>query len=194
MRQPSGTANNDNTETENYMDRHIETAVFDNDAAAERAVRELRAAGVPDRAISVIGRHDGADRGDLDEHHRDADDKGSGAAKGAAIGGGVGALAGLAALAIPGVGPFIAAGGLIEALGVGGSAAVASAAVGATAGGLTGALVKYGVDEEDARYYEQRVHEGGVLVAVEATRPGDIDLARRVLLESGGRTRSTAAV
>ena len=176
------------------MNRHIEAAVFETDAAAERAVKELRDAGIPERAISVVGRHgdEEATRGDAD--HGDADNKGSGAAKGAAVGAGVGAVAGVAALAIPGIGPFIAAGGLIEALGITGSAAVTSAAVGATAGGLTGALVDYGMSEEDARYYEERIHEGGVRVAVEAARPGDDELARRVLAGAGGRSRLNRAV
>ena len=175
------------------MERHIEAAVFNSHAAAERAVAELKAAGIPDRAISVVGKHDGTSDGHEIDHH-DPDNKGSGAGKGAVVGGGVGALAGLAALAIPGVGPFIAAGGLIEALGVAGSAAATSAAVGGTAGGLTGALLKYGVSEDDARYYEERVHGGDILVTVEETRAGDRDIARRTLREAGGHTRDRTVV
>ena len=82
----------------------------------------------------------------------------TGAATGGAIGGTVGLLAGLGTLAIPGLGPFIAAGPIMAAL--------SGAAAGATAGGVVGALVGLGIPEYEAKAYEDRIKKGGYLVAV----------------------------
>jgi hypothetical protein len=176
------------------MHKNIAAAVFDNRDQAEKAIHELRDAGVPDEAISVIQLHDDDDSGERSQRdERDAhvvdtgDDKASGAAKGAATGATVGAIAGLGALLIPGVGPFIAGGALAQALGTAGSAAVASGVVGAAAGGLTGALVDYGFDREHAEYYEQRIREGGVLVAVDTSdNPSAHAPTRGILRAAGG--------
>lgn len=176
------------------MNRNIAAAVFDSREQAEKAVSELREAGVPDSAISIIQKHDGEDshesRGDIaKDAHDDGDNKATGTTKGIVTGGTVGAIAGLGALLIPGVGPFIAAGALAETLGVAGSAAVASAAVGATAGGLTGALVDYGFDREHAEHYEKRVREGGVFVAVDTSdNPSAYAPARGILRAAGGES------
>ena len=88
------------------MQRNVTSAVFETRAEAEAAITDLRSSGVGDKAISVISKHD--DSFERDHHserddHEHADTKGSGAAKGLAIGAGGGAIAGLAALAIPGV-------------------------------------------------------------------------------------------
>ena len=176
------------------MDRRIVSAVFDSRSQAERALNELRAAGVGEAAISVLQKGDKEVHGahDRDDHDH-TDSKGSGAAKGAAIGGGVGALAGLAALAIPGVGPFLALGAVAETLGVVGSAAATSAVVGAAAGGIAGALMKYGVDEEDARYYDKRVSDGGIWVGVDTSHTSaDPIVIDRILHEAGGESARTA--
>lgn len=173
------------------MQNNIAAAVFDSRTRAEQAVHELRDAGVPEKAISVISLHDGETRetdggGHTTHDHADHDNKASGAMKGLLTGGGVGAIAGLAALAIPGVGPFIAAGALAETLGAVGSAAVVSGAVGAAAGGLTGALVDYGVDREHAEHYERRIKEGAVFVGVD-TRGSESDYrATRAILRAAG--------
>lgn len=175
------------------MKKVIASAVYDTHAQAERAVADLRAAGVSDRSISVVHKtDDGKVKGDdhSKEHH---DTKASGAGKGAAVGAGVGAIAGLAALAIPGVGPFIALGGLAEAIGIAGSAAVTSGIVGGAAGGLTGALMKYGVDEEDARYYDRRINEGGYWVGVDDSETAlDRIAIERVLHTAGGHSARNA--
>lgn len=174
------------------MRRNIAAAVFDDCDRAEKAIHELREAGVPDDAISVVQLHK-----DDDDHERDRDDhtrtidtgdnKASGAAKGAATGAAVGAIAGIGALLIPGIGPFIAGGALAQAIGTAGSAAVASGAVGAAAGGLTGALVDYGFDREHAEYYEKRIREGGVLVAVDTSdNPSAHAPTRGILRAAGG--------
>lgn len=174
------------------MQNNIAAAVFSDREQAERAVSELRESGVPDKKISILQLHsdsedkdDSVERGALDDH----DSKGSGIAKGLATGGTVGAIAGLGALLIPGIGPFIAAGALAETLGAAGSAIVTSGIVGATAGGLTGALANYGMDREHAEYYEKRIREGGVLVTVDTSdNPSAYAPTRGILRAAGGES------
>ena len=172
------------------MNNNLISAVFDDRAEAERAVMDLRAAGVPDSALSVIARHEGAsgDYGDADT--TEVKEKGEGLLKGALAGGGIGALLGIAALAIPGVGPFAAA-GAIAATAVPEAAAI-GAGVGALAGGLSGLLAKHGVDEEDAKYYEERINGGGIFLSVNAQESGlGADQLRDILRRNGGHSASS---
>jgi len=173
------------------------SAVFDNHSEAEAAAREFRDAGVPDSALSVIARRqeDSGDYGDAQTH--EVKEKGEGALKGAIGGGAVGALLGIAALAIPGVGPLAAAGAI--ASGAIPEAAAIGAGVGALAGGLSGLLTKHGVSEEDASYYEERINSGGVFLSVDTGAAGiSADQARDILYRNGGhsssRARMTSAV
>ena len=173
------------------MNNNLVSAVFDDRAEAERAASDLRAAGVPDSAMSVIARREGTegDFGDVDTH--EVADKGLDMAKGALVGGGAGALLGIAALAIPGVGPLAAA-GAIAASAVPEAAAIGAGA-GALAGGLTGLLTDHGVDEEDARYYEKRIHAGGVFLSVNASEAGmSNDQLWDILHRNGGHSASRA--
>ena len=173
------------------MNQKIVSAVFDSHSEAEAAVRELRQSGVRDSALSVIARPDSGtgDYGDADTH--DAKEKGEGLLKGALAGGGVGALLGIAALAIPGVGPLAAA-GAIAASAVPEAAAIGAGA-GALAGGLSGLLTKHGVSEEDAGYYESRIHEGGVFVSVNTEDAGiSAEAAQNALYRFGGHSASRA--
>jgi len=173
------------------MNNNIVSAVFDDRSEAERAAADLRAAGVPDSALSVIARreHADADFGDADRH--DVDDKGIDMVKGALVGGGAGALLGIAALAIPGVGPLAAA-GAIAASAVPEAAAIGAGA-GALAGGLSGLLADHGVDEEDARYYEERINSGGIFLSVDASEAGlSNDQLWDILHRNGGHSASRA--
>lgn len=173
------------------MRKNIAAAVFKDCDQAEKAIHELRESGVPENAISVIQLHDDSEHDDNVNRTTadDGDDKATGTTKGLVAGGTVGAIAGLGALLIPGIGPFIAAGALAETLGVAGSAALVSGAVGATAGGLTGALVDYGVDREHAEFYEKKVREGGVFVAVDTSdNPSAYAPARGILRAAGGES------
>lgn len=173
------------------MNQNIVSAVFDSHSEAEAAVRELRQAGVGDSALSVIARRndEGGDYGDADT--TEVKEKGEGLLKGALGGGAVGALLGIAALAIPGVGPLAAAGAIAasavpEAVAIG-------AGVGALTGGLTGLLTKHGVSDEDASYYEGRIHEGGVFVSVDTGAAGiDRERAQDILFRAGGHSASRA--
>ena len=84
----------------------------------------------------------------------------------AALGAGAGTLLGIAALAIPGVGPLVAAGAIASAAIPG--AALTGAAIGAAAGGVTGLLKDHGISDDDATYYEQSINDGGIFVSVDA--------------------------
>jgi hypothetical protein len=110
------------------------------------------------------------------------------AGKGAAAGAGAGLLFGLAALAIPGVGPFITAGALASALGTTGGALAAGAIVGGTSGAIAGGLSRAGYSREESEFYGPAVERGGVLVAVETEGVVSPDQTREVLARHGGST------
>jgi hypothetical protein len=101
----------------------------------------------------------------------------TGAIGGGAVGATVGLLAGVGALAIPGLGPFIAAGPIMAALG--------GAAAGATAGGVVGALVGLGIPEYEAKAYEDRIKKGGYLVAVHVDDSNKGEVVRDILKKNG---------
>ena len=148
--------------------------LYDSYADAQRAVTILEAAGVPHSDLSIVANNSdnwyGADT-KVDRDRDGTDDRAEGAATGAGIGAGLGGaaglLAGLGLLAIPGLGPVVAAGWL------------ASTALGATAGaatgGIVGALTQSGVSEEEAPLYAEGVRRGGTLVSA---RVPDADRAR----------------
>jgi len=164
------------------------TAVFDSQAQAEQAVADLRNMGVTDAHLSYVSRHnDGTVGNGAADGHTTGDDT----VKGLTAGAGVGALFGIAAALIPGVGPFITAGTLLStALGAVGGGAVAGAVVGGTTGAIAGALAHAGYDENEAAYYGSAVESGGVLVAVDADGAVSADQVRSVLARHGGRFAS----
>ena len=140
------------------------TGLFDNYDDASDAFRELEATGIPSSDISIVAnnadnRHDGDSRHD-DDNAEAGEAAASGAGLGAVIGGAGGLLTGLGVMAIPGVGPVVAAGWL-AATAVG---AVGGAVVGGAAGGIVGALTDSGVPESDAHVYAEGVRRGGTLV------------------------------
>src|SRR4051812_8513250 len=146
--------------------------LYDNYSDAERAVRRLEAAGVPHSDISIVANNSdnwfGSSTGKVDRDRDGVDDRaegaGTGAGIGAGLGGAAGLLAGLGMLAIPGLGPVVAAGWLASTA-VG--AAIGAAAGGAT-GGLLGALKEAGHSDEEANVYSEGVRRGGTLVSVKA--------------------------
>ncbi len=156
----------------------IITALFDTYEAAGRAVNALRSSGVANDDISIVANHEA--RGSTATAASNADDgasgAGTGAAVGAALGGGAGMLAGLGMLAIPGLGPLVAAGWLAATL----TGAVAGGAAGGLIGGLTGA----GLPEEAAHKYAEGIRRGGTLVTVRAAE-GQVDRAAQILDEQG---------
>jgi hypothetical protein len=142
--------------------------LFENYMDADRAVSELNARGFNRNEISVAARDSAVrDRivGTTGQERAVAESAGAGAVGGATIGGLGGLLVGLGALAIPGIGPVVAAGTLATVLGT----TAAGAGIGAAAGGIIGALVGMGIPETDATFYAEGVKRGGVLVTVQTS-------------------------
>jgi hypothetical protein len=186
------------------------TRLFDSFSDAKHAVVELERVGVPHGDISLVAHRSDAHTGvahvreprSFTAGEASAVDAGVGGGTGGAIGAAGGALAGLGLVAIPGLGPVVAAGWL-AATAVG---AVVGAVVGGAAGGLVGALTNAGVGEEEAHFYAEAVRRGGTLVsakvaddkllsAEEALRNIPyVDVAeRREVYLSGGWTAFDAA-
>lgn len=171
------------------MTRQIISAVFDDRTEAEAAVRELRSAGVDAARLSVIGRDE--DRTTVSDGTGEVvdDDAAGDTAGGALAGAGIGAILGVAALAIPGVGPLVAA-GAIASTAIPGAAAIGAGA-GALVGGLTGFLKDHGVSDDDAAYFEDRINEGGIFVSADTSEGGvSPETAREILLHNGGHNAS----
>lgn len=130
------------------------TGLFDRYDDACQAVTDLEAAGISHNDISIVGRDKRTDG------EAAAEDAGIGAGMGAAVGGVGGLLAGIGLLAIPGIGPVVAAGWLAATA----AGAAGGALIGGAAGGLVGALTHAGVREDDAHVYAEGVRRGGTLV------------------------------
>jgi hypothetical protein len=151
------------------------TGLFDQYDDARRAVQDLEAAGVPHRDVSIVANNArGAHK--TEAAAEAGEDAGKSAGIGAAVGGVGGLLAGLGLLAIPGLGPVVAAGWLVSTA-VG---AIGGAAIGGAAGGLVGALTHAGVPEEDAHMYAEGVRRGGSLVTAKVEEDL-VPTARRIL-------------
>lgn len=144
------------------------TALYDSYDDASAAVTKLEAAGVPHGDISLVGNNAGDRHSGLVGQRADRTDTadtastgaGTGATLGTVLGGAAGLLTGLGIMAIPGVGPVVAAGWLV--------ATVTGAGIGAAAGGLIGGLTGAGMSETDAHTYSEGVRRGGTLVTVRA--------------------------
>lgn len=170
------------------MRDNLVSAVFDSQSDAERAVSQLRNAGVSGSAISIVAQDEG------EKSVTTTDGSGAEVAKDvigtAALGAGVGTLLGIAALAIPGVGPLVAAGAIASAAIPG--AALTGAAIGAAAGGLVGLLEDHGVSGDDATYYSDRIGQGGVFVSVDSDASLDRQSAQDILRNAGGHSSTQA--
>jgi hypothetical protein len=159
------------------------TAVFGiyaSQSQAEQAVDALRIAGFRATDISVLLPENQGTKDFAHEKGTKAPEGASaGAGTGAAIGGVLGWLTGIGALAIPGLGPFIAAGPIMAAL--------AGAGVGGAVGGLTGALIGMGIPEYEAKRYEGRIKNGGILLSVHSDNSDWTDRAKKVLEATGAQ-------
>lgn len=164
------------------------TAVFGlypNVARAERAVDDLVSAGFSNADVSVLMADNQGSKDFAHEKQTKAPEGATtGVAAGGTIGGTLGLLAGIGALAIPGVGPFIAAGPIMGAL--------AGLGVGGAVGGLVGALVGMGIPEYEAKRYEGRVKEGGVLLSVHCDTSEEITRAKDTLRRTGANDIASA--
>ncbi len=164
------------------------TAVFglyQNANQAEYTVEGLVTAGFSNDSISVLLPDSKSSRDFAHEKNTKAPEgTTTGVTAGGAIGGTLGLLAGIGALAIPGVGPFIAAGPIMGAL--------AGLGVGGAVGGLIGALVGMGIPEYEAKRYEGKIKEGGVLLSVHCDSSEEIARAKDVLKHTGAQDISSA--
>ena len=142
--------------------------VFDNKESAKNALNEIRNSGITDDKISMVAKDDQAENNDENM----GQDLSDGTATGGALGGIAGLVAGAGALAIPGIGPIIAAG------------PIAAGLTGVAAGGLAGGLMDLGIPEERGEHYENEVKSGKILAAIEANED-KIDDASSVLRDNG---------
>jgi len=158
--------------------------IYGTSAQAERAVDELVQAGFPSADISVLLQDY---RGTRDFAHQKETKAPEGATTGVAaggiVGGTLGILAGIGAIAIPGLGPFIAAGPIMAGL--------AGLGAGGAVGGIIGALVGMGIPEYEAKRYEGRVKNGGVLLSVHCDTSKEIDRAKETLKRTGAEDVSS---
>jgi Heat induced stress protein YflT len=177
------------------MATKVVAGLFETPEAAARTINDLRSMGVDPQQVSVIAR-------DKEQAREVADETGAEVATGAATGAGLGALlggaagwlVGIGALAIPGIGPIVAAGPIAAALGTAGATAAAGAGVGVVAGGLLGALTGWGFSEAEAHVYQEGVERGDILLAVEVPDGDDADRLEDIFKRDGGDRVSTGTV
>ncbi len=151
--------------------------VFDEQSQAEKAVDEIKSQGISDGEISIAAKEDSISREEGDSSYLDQDLT-TGAGIGGSLGGVAGLMTGVGALAIPGIGPLLAAG------------PIAAGLTGAAAGGLAGGLVDMGIPEERGDYYESQVKEGAILAIVESEQD-EIDQIASLMRDQGARDVET---
>jgi ActD protein len=159
--------------------------IYPNAAAVDHAVTALKDAGFRATDISVLFPENVGTKDFAHEKGTKAPEGAStGAGTGMVVGGTLGWLVGIGALAIPGVGPFIAAGPIVAAL--------AGAGVGGAVGGIGGALIGMGIPEYEAKRYEGRVLEGGILLSVHSDNSEWTSKAKTILEETGAEDIASA--
>jgi hypothetical protein len=148
-------------------------------------IRNLQAAGFSGDDISVLMADKGGTRDFAIQHNTKAPEgAATGAGTGAVLGGALGWLAGIGSLAIPGLGPFIAAGPIMAALG--------GAAVGGTVGGISGALIGMGIPEFEAKKYEGKVKSGSCLISVHSDDSDETKRAKQIFERAGATDITTS--
>jgi len=153
---------------------------------AAQVVDRLKEAGFSNNDISVLmSNKTGTKEFAIDNETKAPEGAAVGAGTGAVLGGALGWLAGIGALAIPGVGPLIAAGPIMAAL--------TGAAVGGTVGGITGALIGLGIPEYEAKRYEEKVKGGCVLISVHSEDSEETDRAKSIFNALGAEDISTSS-
>jgi hypothetical protein len=159
--------------------------IFKTVPQAESAVDRLIASGFSSDAISALLPDNQSSREFAHEKNTKAPEgTAAGAATGGVVGGTLGLLAGIGALAIPGVGPLIAAGPIMGAL--------AGVGVGGAVGGLIGALVGMGIPEYEAKRYEGRIKKGDLLVSIHCDTSDQITRAKDILKQTGAEDIASA--
>jgi len=159
--------------------------IYSSRSAVENAVSALKTAGFQHSDVSVLLPENlGSKEIATEKNTKAPEGATTGAGSGAVIGGTLGWLVGIGALAIPGLGPFIAAGPIMAAL--------AGMGVGGAVGGVTGALVGMGIPEYEAKRYEGRLQKGGILMSVHCDTSEEIKRAKDILESTGAEDVSTA--
>ena len=149
------------------------SGIYSTRSDVESAVIAFKGAGFSNSDISVLLPHPVIKEPVTENNTKAPEGAAVGVGSGAAVGGALGWLVGVGALAIPGIGPVIAAGPIVAAL--------AGIGVGGALGGFAGCLIGVGISESDARRYEGRVLKGGILVAVHCETSGEIKRAREIM-------------
>jgi hypothetical protein len=158
--------------------------IYPNYTSVERGVEGLKIAGFSNRDISVLFPQSAGSKDFAHEKGTKAPEGATtGAGTGAVVGGTMGWLLGIGALAIPGLGPFIAAGPIMAAL--------AGAGVGGAVGGIAGALIGMGIPEYEAKRYEGRVKDGGILLSVHSDSSEWTKRAKQILEATGAEDISS---
>jgi hypothetical protein len=154
--------------------------IVNDDSQASTIVNRLAAAGFSSNDISALFPDKEGSRDFAHEHNTKAPEGAvAGAGAGGVVGGTLGLLAGIGALAIPGVGPLIAAGPLLAAL--------SGVAAGAAVGGLTGGLIGLGIPEIEAKRYEGKVKGGNILLSVHVRTSEEQKRAEQILKQAGAQ-------
>ena len=160
--------------------------IYGDRAATENAVNALRSGGFLSSDVSVLLTDDTSTRDFAHEKHTKAPEGATtGVGTGAVLGGALGWLAGIGALAIPGVGPLIAAGPIM--------AAMAGVGVGGALGGITGGLIGMGIPEYEAKRYEGMVKNGGILLSIRTQNSDRTKKAKMILEDTGARDISSTS-
>lgn len=160
--------------------------IVDGEMQAENIVQRLTQQGFSNSDISVIFPDKSGTRDFAHEHNTKAPEGAvAGGVTGGVVGGTIGLLAGIGALAIPGLGPFIAAGPLMAAL--------SGSAAGAAVGGITGALIGLGIPEIEAKKYEGKLRGGNVLIAAHVDSSDEEKLAKDVFAREGAHDVSSTS-
>jgi hypothetical protein len=149
-------------------------------AKADQIVEQLKAGNFSNNDISVLFADKNASRDFAHEKNTKAPEGAvAGAGAGGVIGGTLGWIAGIGALAIPGVGPFIAAGPIIAAL--------SGVAIGAAIGGIAGGLIGLGIPEIEAKRYEGKIKNGNILISVHTEDSEEISRAKEIFTKAGAQ-------
>ncbi len=152
---------------------------------ADAIIRNLQGAGFSGNDISVLTADKEGTRDFAHEHNTKAPEgAATGAGSGAILGGVIGWLAGVGTLAIPGLGPFIAAGPIMAAL--------SGATVGGAIGGVAGALIGMGMPEFEAKKYEGKIRSGSCLIAVHSENGDEVDRAEAICKQAGASDITTS--
>jgi len=160
--------------------------IYSSQSGVENAVQMLRDEGFSNANVAVLFPESVSNRELATKKATKAPEGATaGGGTGAVLGGVLGWLVGIGSLAIPGVGPLIAAGPIVAAL--------AGAGIGGAVGGLAGALVGMGIPEYEAKRYEGRVAKGGILMSVHCDTSEEIDRAKKILERTGAEDISTTS-